>query len=118
MLKVMSADRKRLRARAPRIEVYGRANIQVGNRVISVDLCDLSQGVVTLTLPEPIAAEHEVIVSIRWREDRESLIRWQKDGRAGLSFVRQVPSDLVGDWLGPHLSVVLLRARPNQYLTL
>src|SRR3546814_4964123 len=82
MLKVMSADRKRLRARAPRIEVYGRANIKVGNRVISVDLCDLSQGGVKLTLPEPIEAENEVIVSISGLEDRKSLIRWQKDGRS------------------------------------
>src|SRR3546814_18629680 len=81
MLKVMSADRKRLRARAPRIEVYGRANIKVGNRVISVDLCDLSQGGVKLPLPEPIEAENEVIVSISGLEDRKSLIRWQKDGR-------------------------------------
>src|SRR3546814_9224223 len=85
MLKVLSADRKRRRARAPLIEVYGRANIKVGNRVISVDLCDLSQGGVKLTLPEPIEAENEVIVSISGLEDRKSLIRWQKDGRAGRS---------------------------------
>src|SRR3546814_15794536 len=44
MLKVMSADRKRLRARAPRLEVYGRANSKVGNRVIRVAL-DRKSGV-------------------------------------------------------------------------
>src|SRR3546814_14203741 len=70
MLKVMSADRKRLRARAPRIEVYGRANIKVDTRVISVDLCDLSHGGVKLTLPEPIEAENEVLVSNSGLEDR------------------------------------------------
>lgn len=110
MLKVMSADRKRLRARAPRIEVYGRANIKVGNRVISVDLCDLSQGGVKLTLPEPIEAENEVIVSISGLEDRKSLIRWQKDGRAGLSFVRPISFDLLVEWLGAQLDADASRA--------
>src|SRR3546814_1544043 len=102
MLKVLSADRKRLRARAPRIAVYGRAHIKVGNRVISVDLCDLSQGGVKLTLPEPIEAENEVIVSISGLEDRESLIRWQQEGRAGLSIVRQLPFFLSVEWFGAH----------------
>src|SRR3546814_13668478 len=113
MLKVMSADRKRLRARAPRIEVYGRANVKVGNRVISVDLCDLSQGGVKLTLPEPIEAADEVIVSISGLEDRKSLIRWQNDGRAGLSFVRPISFDHLWEWLGPPLNADASHAGQN-----
>src|SRR3546814_13356727 len=103
MLKLMLAARRRLRRLAPQIEVYGRANIKVGNRVISVDLCDLSQGGVKLTLPEPIEAENEVIVSISGLEDRKSMIRWQKDGRAGLSFVRTISLDLLVEWRGSQL---------------
>lgn len=103
MLKSASADRNGLRARAPRIEVYGRANIKVGNRIYSVDLCDLSQGGVKVTLPEPIKSGDEAVVSISGLEDRKSLIRWQKDGRAGLSFVRPISFDLLVEWLGAQL---------------
>lgn len=103
MLKSASADRNGLRTRAPRIEVYGRANIKVGNRIYSVDLCDLSQGGVKVTLPEPIKAGEEAVVSISGLEDRKSLIRWQKDGRAGLSFVRPISFDLLVEWLGAQL---------------
>lgn len=103
MLKAASADRAGLRARAPRIEVYGCANIKVGTKVFSVDLCDLSQGGVKVTLPEPIEAANEVVVSISGLEDRKSLIRWQRDGRAGLSFIRPISFDLLVEWLGAQL---------------
>src|SRR3546814_18657676 len=79
------------------------SDLKVGNRVISVDLCDLSQGGVKLTLPEPIEAENEVIVSISGLADRKSLIRWQKDGRAGLSFVRPISFDMLVEWIGAQL---------------
>src|SRR3546814_12962868 len=104
MLKVMSADRKRLRARAPRSEVYGRANIKVGNRVISVDLCDLSQTGVILTLREPIEADIEVIVSISRTEDATRRIRWQHDGRDGMTFVVGNMFDLTVEWRGSQLN--------------
>lgn len=103
MLKSASADRNGLRSRSPRIEVYGRADIKVGNQVYSVDLCDLSQGGVKVTLPEPIRPGEEALVSIGGLEDRRSLIRWQKDGRAGLSFVRPISFDLLVEWLGAQL---------------
>lgn len=103
LLKSASSDRNALRTRAPRIEVYGRANIKVGSRTYSVDLCDLSQGGVKVTLPEPIKAGEEAVVSISGLEDRKSLIRWQKDGRAGLSFVRPISFDLLVEWLSAQL---------------
>lgn len=103
MLKSASSSKSTLRTRAPRIEVYGRANIKVGNRIYSVDLCDLSQGGVKVTLPEPIKPNDEAVVSISGLEDRKSLIRWQKDGRAGLSFVRPISFDLLVEWLSAQL---------------
>lgn len=104
MLKSSSVDNRGLRTRAPRIEVYGQAHIQVGNRICSVDLCDLSQGGVKVTLPEPIESGKEVVVSISGLEDRKSLIRWQKDGRAGLSFIRPISFDLLVEWLSAQLN--------------
>lgn len=104
MLKSASVDRNGLRTRPPRIEVYGQANIKIGDRTYSVDLCDLSQGGVKVTLPEPIAAGNEVVVSIGGLEDRKSLIRWQKNGRAGLSFVRPISFDLLVEWLSAQLN--------------
>ena len=104
MLKSASVDRNGLRTRPPRIEVYGQANIKIGERTYSVDLCDLSQGGVKVTLPEPIAPGNEVVVSIGGLEDRKSLIRWQKNGRAGLSFVRPISFDLLVEWLSAQLN--------------
>lgn len=103
MLKAASG-RSSLRLRAPRIEVYGQASLKVGARVYSVDLCDLSQGGVKVTLPEPIEADKEVVVSISGLEDRKSLIRWQRNGRAGLSFIRPISFDLLVEWLSAQLS--------------
>lgn len=102
MLKAAS-DRNGLRTRAPRIEVYGQAHIKIGHRTHSVDLCDLSQGGVKVTLPEPIDPDKEVVVSISGLEDRKSLIRWQRNGRAGLSFVRPISFDLLVEWLSAQL---------------
>lgn len=104
MLKYASTDKSGLRTRAPRIEVYGQAQIKVGDRTCMVDLCDLSQGGVKVTLPEPIEAGNEVVVSISGLEDRKSLVRWQKDGRAGLSFVRPISFDLLVEWLSAQLN--------------
>ena len=105
MLKAASSsDRSGLRTRAPRIEVYGQAHIKIGLRTYSVDLCDLSQGGVKVTLPEPIDPDKEVVVSIGGLEDRKSLIRWQRNGRAGLSFVRPISFDLLVEWLSAQLS--------------
>jgi uncharacterized protein (UPF0248 family) len=104
MLKAVSADRDGLRARAPRIEVYGQANIKVGSQTYSVDLCDLSQGGVKVTLPGPIEPDKEVVVSISGLEDRKSLIRWQRNGRAGLSFIRPISFDLLVEWLSAQLN--------------
>ncbi|MBK5265240.1 MAG: PilZ domain-containing protein [Alphaproteobacteria bacterium] len=104
MLKTASSDRKGLRVRPPRIEVYGSANIKVGSRTYCVDLCDLSQGGVKVTLPEPIEPGNEVVVSITGLEDRKSLIRWQRNGRAGLSFVRPISFELLVEWLSAQLN--------------
>lgn len=104
MLKSVSADRPGLRSRAPRIEVYGQANIRIGSTAYTVDLCDLSQGGVKVALPGPIEPDKEVVVSISGLEDRKSLIRWQRNGRAGLSFVRPISFDLLVEWLSAQLN--------------
>lgn len=100
-----ASDGKGLRVRPPRIEVYGSANIKVGTQIYCVDLCDLSQGGVKVTLPEPIEPGNEVVVSITGLEDRKSLIRWQRNGRAGLSFVRPISFELLVEWLSAQLNM-------------
>lgn len=90
------------KSRAPRIEVQGRARIRIGEAVHNVDIRDLSQGGIKVALDETLRTGEDAIITIEDMHPVKGIVRWSRDGMAGLSFIRRIPFDELIRWLDSH----------------
>lgn len=87
------------KARAPRLEVHGRARIKVGDVIHHVEIRDLSQGGIKVKIDEQLHIGEDAVITVEGMEPVKGVVRWSLSGHAGLSFIRAIPFDALISWL-------------------
>lgn len=85
--------------RPPRVDVSGRARIKAEGVACRASLRDISQGGVKLALDEMLEVDGDVIVAIEGLEALKGVVRWCRNGQAGISFLKPIPFDVLTQWL-------------------
>lgn len=82
-------------ARAPRLPVIGTATIETELGAYRVELCDVSQGGLKVTHDGFLVPDSKVRVTLPSGARRHGVVRWSKDGHAGIMLTEKFsPNDL------------------------
>jgi hypothetical protein len=84
--------------RAPRLNIHGQAKIAIGEESETVQVIDISQGGVKVSISKMLERGADVVVEIDGLPVRASVVRWVEGGYAGISFNRTMPLDQVAFW--------------------
>jgi len=90
------------KSRAPRLDVTCRARLKVGEDRYRVQIRDISQGGVKVEIDEALDADSDVLVSVDGLAPIKGVVRWWRDGVAGIAFLRSIPFDALTGWLETH----------------
>lgn len=87
------------RPRTPRVEIDRPATLRAGARTERVRACDISQSGVKVEGGQCQRPGAEVVVTLEGFRSLHGVVRWERDGAAGIAFNQVIPfADLIG-WL-------------------
>jgi hypothetical protein len=87
-----------LRPRAPRDDMECSATLCAGNAFHRVHLCDVSKHGCKIFIDEPRYAGERVQIALEAYHSLGGTIRWHRDGKAGIQFVRQLTDMELVTW--------------------
>lgn len=85
--------------RLPRVEIQGLATLRSGARVLWVSTRDISQGGVKIETGQLLENDSAVVLTLEGFRPLPGVIRWQKQGVAGIHFNQLIPFGELIDWL-------------------
>jgi hypothetical protein len=92
-------------ARPPRLEIHCNARLRMGARYYNVQVHNLSQGGIKVEIDDPHCSTGlPAVVTIADLGTMEGVVRWCRDGYAGISFNSAIPFERLTRWLGVRLS--------------
>jgi hypothetical protein len=89
------------RPRLPRIEVDRLATLRCGARLYGVNTRDISQGGVKLETDQPLEIGRDVVLTMEKFRPVAGVVRWCRDGTAGIAFNQLIPFSELMAWLRP-----------------
>ncbi len=95
---LLAPNTARMTPRAPRLSIDGTATIKLRTEHIQVQVIDISQGGMKVEVDPELEIGEDVVVDIEGLPVRASVVRWIRDGQAGISFNRVMPLDQVAFW--------------------
>jgi len=90
------------KSRPPRLDVSCRARLKVGADSHRVEIRDISQGGVKVEIEHLLEAGSDVLINVDGLDPMKGVVRWCRDGLAGLAFLRPIPFDALTGWLETH----------------
>jgi PilZ domain-containing protein len=87
------------RPRLPRVEVDRLATLRCGARVHGVNTRDISQGGVKVETDQPLEPGAEVVLAMERFRALQGVVRWCRDGLAGIAFNQLIPFPELMAWL-------------------
>lgn len=87
------------RLRAPRVEQSCRAQLRIGNARAEATLMDVSQGGAKLETDLICEDADKVVLLVPQLRPIDAIVRWARDGRVGLEFVRPLAYAELTAWL-------------------
>lgn len=100
--------------RLPRIQVNHSAKLEAGDRLIDVDILDISVGGACLDLQGPAKVGDAVVLYVPSLQDLPGVIRWRRGSRAGVAFSHRVPLDLLIHWLSGYQAATAPAHQPDE----
>lgn len=98
ILALLSQPRQRGKvSRAPRLPIEVKGDIICEGRTVPVEVINISQKGVKLRSPF-LSQGDDAVVKIGGLEPRRAIVKWAKDGVAGLNFPRPLNFDQLGKW--------------------
>ena len=88
--------------RAPRLRLAATLEIRLGAQKLQVSCQDISESGVKVELPEDCAGA-EARIEIAGVGTLEGQVRWWRDGKAGISVLRPIPSEAFTRWVTERL---------------
>ena len=95
---LLAPNTARMTPRAPRLSIDGMATIKLGDEHIQVQVIDISQGGLKVDVQPELEIGEDIVVEIEGLPVRAGVVRWIRDGHAGISFNRVMPLDQVAFW--------------------
>lgn len=87
------------RARRPRVAIDRMAKLRCGADVIFVHARDISQGGVKIDTDHALPIDADVVVTLEGFRPLAGIVRWQREGQCGISFIQVIPIQELCDWL-------------------
>jgi hypothetical protein len=87
-------------ARPPRVQILCSARIRVGARYYNVEVQDISQGGMKVAIGDTAAVGGQAVITLEHLRPFEGVIRWCREGHAGISFNQHLPFHEISRWLG------------------
>ena len=84
--------------RAPRLRIRCHAKLGIGDRTLAIEVQDVSQRGIKITASFILPGD-ELYVEMSGIERRKAIVRWTKDGAAGLHFVRPLSFEQLANWV-------------------
>lgn len=94
--KILSDGR---RARRPRVEIDRMAKLRCGADLYVVRARNISQGGVKIESEEALPIDGDVVLTLDGFRPLPGIVRWQKDGDCGISFIQVIPIAELCEWL-------------------
>ena len=101
MLSSQAALENGWRPRLPRVEVDRLATLRCGARLYGVNTRDISQGGVKVETDQPLEVGREVVLTMEKFRPVAGVVRWSRDGLAGIAFNHLIPFHELMEWLRP-----------------
>ncbi len=75
------------------------AKVRCGATMFFAQVRDISQGGVKVEVGEGLAVDADVVVTLEGFRPLPGIVRWQRDGQCGISFIQVIPIQELCDWL-------------------
>ena len=85
--------------RAPRLPIRCQGELEVDDRIYTVDVQNISQRGLNLNAKCYLAPGQEAFVRLDGLEDRKVVVRWAQNGRAGVNFIRPLGFGELAEWV-------------------
>lgn len=95
---LLAPSTARMTPRAPRLSIDGTATIKLRDEHVQVQVIDISQGGLKVDFRPELDVGEDIVVEIEGLPVRAGVVRWIRDGYAGISFNRVMPLDQVAFW--------------------
>lgn len=86
------------RVRPPRVGVGEKATIRVEDRELSVAIVDASQAGMCICADRVLSENASCLIKADGLDERGAIVRWSRDGHAGLQFKRALSFREFGTW--------------------
>jgi hypothetical protein len=100
--KVLASRELSFPYRAPRLRLSCTLEVRLGTKRLKVRSQDISESGIKLELPADCSGE-EAILSLDELGPVAGRVKWWRDGQAGISFERPIPSGAFTRWITPRL---------------
>nr|WP_281397068.1 PilZ domain-containing protein [Sphingobium boeckii] len=87
------------KSRAPRLEVHGKAVLKCDDLQCNAEIRDISQGGMKVDVAQALIAGRDIVIKVKGLETMKGVVRWCREGQAGLAFLRPIPFDALTRWL-------------------
>ena len=84
--------------RAPRLQIRCLGKLVIGDRTLAIEVQDVSQRGIKISASFILPGD-ELYVEMSGIERRKAIVRWTKDGVAGLHFVRPLSFEQLANWV-------------------
>jgi hypothetical protein len=86
------------RWRMPRIQVWQQAKLRVGNRLLDIELHDISQCGARIKTDLEFCEGELLEIIVTGLEPVRGMVRWRQNGFAGLEFSNTIPLSALMQW--------------------
>ena len=87
------------RARRPRVAIDRMARVRCGATVHFVHARDISQGGVKIDSDAAMPIDADVVVTLEGFRPLAGIVRWNREGQCGISFIQVIPIAELCEWL-------------------
>lgn len=113
------ARRKGHAPRPPRLDITCSAELLIGATLYRTQIRDISLGGLKAAVGDLDCVGKNVVAAIESLRPVKGVVRWHKDGHAGIVFRRPLAFEELAEWIGKRVEVASLKAgawaRPPRY---
>ncbi|HEV2748186.1 MAG TPA: PilZ domain-containing protein [Allosphingosinicella sp.] len=95
--------------RPPRLDVTCGATVKIGNLYHKVEVNDISQGGMRVALGDWQCVGKPAVVTIESLRPVKGIVRWYRQGHAGIVFEKPLSFEELAEWLGKRVDVASLK---------
>jgi hypothetical protein len=95
--------------RPPRLEIRCGATVRIGKLYYPVEVRDISQGGVKVEINDWQCVGKPVVITIESLKPVRGIVRWYRQGHAGIVFDKRLSFEELAQWLGKRVEVASLK---------